>query len=415
MKKILWIDDGEILKHPIASQLYSSLKQNKFDITLATQDSVNNFKFFRTSKGDFFTTKYVARKTKRKRISSKLSTSRIAKFKYLTVSINKLISEINDLDKMITSLIGYKFERLVINLLASFKVSKIMNGYDYILLSRGYVFPFLVHSKIMNLGKFYPKIIYYPFELYGHQYGVRTLKIFRAIERYCIKNHVSVLVTQNELRANYYRDLGYRKKLLILRNYKIYYPHNNNFSQLNKHIPKLLFLGLVNGGRSIDEVLIWISQNKLSCELTIIGKIEKSWINKNRELIESLRNSKKLYMYDSMDMADLKEILFRFDAGLIIYDDACKNHLYCSPSKLTDYLHGGLPVISSNLPSMRYYADKFPFVQLYSLSNCDSFKVALQNLEKWKSNLARKSIIESSRNLSWQNEFTKLLQVLDNH
>lgn len=412
MKKILWIDDGEIKNHPIANQLLNSLISDNYEIILATADKQSGKESFRPHRGDEFTRRYVERKRLRKKIFEKIvSNSLIAETKLEKV-IHILESRANHLDKSITRIAGYKIEKGRIRIRALPIILKLFKKSDYILISRGYLFTYVLIAQCLHIFRHKPKIIYYPFELYGEQYAVKVIPLFRLIETLYTRCCIHLLITQNELRANYYRSKGYKGNLLILRNYKVYEGNVEKY-YVNKIVErektlKLIFLGLVNKGRHVDEILRWMLQEEIDCTLTIIGKIEKAWRIEQKLLVEKLIKEDKLTILESKSMHELKTQFVKFDAGLIIYDDSCKNHLYCAPSKLTDYLHGGLPIISSSLPAMKLYSEMFSFVQLYESKDAKSFRMALENIQKWRSKDLRLSISYVSKEMNWKNEYEKL-------
>jgi glycosyltransferase involved in cell wall biosynthesis len=41
------------------------------------------------------------------------------------------------------------------------------------------------------------------------------------------------------------------------------------------------------------------------------------------------------------------------DVGVIIYDDTVRNHVYCEPGKLSDYISANVPVVAPDFPTIR--------------------------------------------------------------
>ncbi|PLX09619.1 MAG: glycosyltransferase, partial [Marinilabiliales bacterium] len=94
------------------------------------------------------------------------------------------------------------------------------------------------------------------------------------------------------------------------------------------------------------------------------------------------------------------------DIGLTLDKDTNLNYRFSLPNKLFDYIHSGIPVLSSDLPEIRKIIDEFEIGDFIPDHNPETIakkvKEVLANedlLDKWK-----KNIIFAARNLSWQNE-----------
>jgi hypothetical protein len=98
----------------------------------------------------------------------------------------------------------------------------------------------------------------------------------------------------------------------------------------------------------------------------------------------------------------------RYDIGLITFESNCKNHLYCAPAKLTDYLHVGLPILASRLPSLEIYSSQFDFIKLFDSNNKNEFFNQVASLQKFKDEESRLRVRKESSILSWGNEFGKI-------
>lgn len=172
---------------------------------------------------------------------------------------------------------------------------------------------------------------------------------------------------------------------------------------------RIVLVGLVDYGRGIEFLLEWTIKEKRNLHFTVIGKAHKRWLNEHRKIIDDALKAEVLTFYDPVPDHQLKSKIGDFDAGLIIYDETCKNHLFCAPSKLTDYLHAGLPVLASDLPAMRYYRDRFTFVKVFQNTADNSFEEAVRLLKAYRSRSQHQEIARVTNVLCWENESEKIL------
>jgi hypothetical protein len=152
----------------------------------------------------------------------------------------------------------------------------------------------------------------------------------------------------------------------------------------------------------------WILEESSEITLTLVGEVVSDWKNNNAELIEECIGKGLLKFEEKIPSNQFSVILPRYDIGLVSYESTCLNHLYCAPAKLTDYLHVGLPILASKLPSLEKYASKFDFIKLFDLDNKQSFIDQISSLKKFKGEEARTRIRRESLSLDWNNEFKKI-------
>jgi len=63
--------------------------------------------------------------------------------------------------------------------------------------------------------------------------------------------------------------------------------------------------------------------------------------------------AKRIHLHPAVPLADLLDITATADIGVHPLQGGCLNHAYASPNKIFEYLHAGLPVVTSDLPEMR--------------------------------------------------------------
>ena len=400
-----WIDDGELLLHPIAKMLCQDIENAGHSLVLVSKDKVSGSAIFGDDTNTKIMENYVIRRKKRLNVRFQKEKK---KNNLLARIDRRVIESINSIDKKITRFRAHKFVKIKSFLKGNIYVITKLNLGEVIIVSRAYLIPALLIRLAKDLIQRRKRfIIYYPFELYGHQ-KAKYSKTILFLEKIFLKKVPSLLITQNELREEYYRRKGYKGKSLVVRNYKRKMtPVEVDYAPCKKF--RIVLVGLVDYGRGIEFLLEWTIKEKRNLHFTIIGKAHKRWLNEHRKIIDDALKAEVLTFYDPVPDHQLKSKIGDFDAGLIIYDETCKNHLFCAPSKLTDYLHAGLPVLASDLPAMRYYRDRFAFVKVFQNTADNSFEEAVRLLKAYRSRSQHQEIARVTNVLCWENESEKIL------
>ena len=394
----------------MACLLLENLKVLKCELKLLTSDESNDITAFQSSNSESFIQNYLNRRKSRKEWLKNKSSNRNKKNALIYKFGFHLIRFLNDSDKKCTKI------RIKLSKQCSFLRSHVIslrnfNSWDILIFSRAYLIPLVLIKSFIN-QKRNSKIVYYPYELYGNQFGHNYSHVIKLLELLFLKYSKTLLITQNAYRSSYYRELGYKKHIFEVRNYKNANVQWSNQSRIREiDSIRLIWLGSVGNGRNIEEILKLITRKEMDISLTVFGYIPKNWRLINREIIELATRMNRLSLNEEVELVSLKDSLYNFDAGLILYDKSCLNHLYCAPAKLTDYLHAGLPIIANSLPAMEYYSSKFPFVQLFDEKSEISFIYALEKLRRFWTREGKATIVQNSRELTWDNEFRKIKSI----
>ena len=402
--KVLWIDDREIASHPIANQLLGDLIENQIDVKLISADEINGERCFRNP-GKKWVANYIRRRMKRNKKLTKFL-ERTKPKKRIRRKMQDLLSKFNDLDKRVTSYRHHKVGRFYAWMDGVRKVLSDSNEYQIIIFMRPYLIPFVLLKKLSGRNN-KALILYYSFELYGEQFQKKSSKTVKLMERILLRSSKLVLITQNEERQKFYLTKRFKGESYIVRNYKR--PHLKVAEyQRNYAETRLLCVSSIRNGQKIEQIMKWILEESSGIILTLVGEVVSDWKNDNAELIEECIGKGLLKFEEKIPSNQFSVILPRYDIGLVSYESTCLNHLYCAPAKLTDYLHVGLPILASKLPSLERYASKFDFIKLFDLDIKQSFIDQISSLQKFKDEEARTRIRRESLSLDWKNEFKKM-------
>lgn len=132
-----------------------------------------------------------------------------------------------------------------------------------------------------------------------------------------------------------------------------------------------------------------------------------------REAI-TLHLEDKVKFLPKMPMDRLAQFTRLADAGLTLDKDTNINYRYSLPNKLFDYIHAGIPVLSSDLPEISRIVKTYELGLL--LDSHDPKRIAEKmkelfsdssRLKQWRDNAAR-----AARELNWEVEKKKLIELI---
>jgi glycosyltransferase involved in cell wall biosynthesis len=84
--------------------------------------------------------------------------------------------------------------------------------------------------------------------------------------------------------------------------------------------------------------------------VVLMGREKMGWRASVEAAIAPALATGRLVIAPPVSHDDLPDFVADADLGVVIYDDAVRNNLYCEPGKLTDYLSVGVPVIAPTFP-----------------------------------------------------------------
>ena len=405
--KIGILSDRSTLHHPFARLLVESLSNDGHEVVLASTDPVNGKAFY-----DF---------SKSVNILDGYSLIRVPKYKSLVTLLNRrlkimsplfrfVILGVREIDRRLTRFRARQIVSLRGYLLAATKAFRLK--VDIVIVSRPQTVLAQMVLIILSKVKFRRMLfVYYPYELYGQQYN-KYKKIVLLLERIFIRNIYDVIVAPSEGRLTYYKSINPNIQGCVIRNFKRFKPNKRVDSKQTKRI-NLVYLGLVDYGRKLEEIVAHLEQLPSTYRLTFIGKVRKQWLRENQENLIYWISLGKLELIEAIPESTITERLSLYDIGLISYDDNCLNNRLCAPAKVTDYLHSDLPIIAPNLPGMKEIAELNSNIHLYSSTDVHSFFASLTEILPQLRIQAPGAISHSSSMLNWDNEYRSFQGLLD--
>ncbi len=252
----------------------------------------------------------------------------------------------------------------------------------------------------------------------------RVQGVWKSIERKIFPTLRNVMTVNTSL-ADIYSD-EYNVSVQVIRNVPVSSKHDDNDNDndddndnsdklLKTHQGKnkIIYQGVLNKDRGIEESIsaMRFVQNAV---LLIAGEGDLS--KELRELVKKEELKDKVEFLGRIKLEELRKITRSCALGLSLEKDTCLSYRYSLPNKIFDYMHAGIPVLSSDLIEKRNLIEKCDIGLV--IDNCEPEHIGskinemLSNTEKrfwWKQNA-----LNSAKQFNWELEEQKLLRFYEN-
>ncbi|HHZ65042.1 MAG TPA: glycosyltransferase [Flavobacteriales bacterium] len=245
-------------------------------------------------------------------------------------------------------------------------------------------------------------------------------KIWKFIEKKIFPKLKNVMTVNSSL-ADIFSD-EYKVNIEIIRNVPVSEKHsdddgdqNNEAVFLKEHQDKskIIYQGVLNKDRGIEESILAMRYVENAVFL-IAGEGDLS--KELRKLAKKEGLSDKVEFLGRINLTELGKITRLCTLGLSLEKDTCLSYRYSLPNKIFNYMHAGIPVLSSDLIEKRGLIEKCEmglFIESYDPEHIGSMiNEMLSNSEKifwWKQNS-----LKGAKQFNWEIEEQKLLRFYEN-
>jgi len=245
-------------------------------------------------------------------------------------------------------------------------------------------------------------------------------RIWKFIEKKIFPKLKNVMTVNSSL-ADIFSD-EYKVNIEIIRNVPVSEKHsdddgdqNNEAVFLKEHQDKskIIYQGVLNKDRGIEESILAMRYVE-NAVLLIAGEGDLS--KELRKLAKKEGLSDKVEFLGRLNLTELGKITRLCTLGLSLEKDTCLSYRYSLPNKIFNYMHAGIPVLSSDLIEKRGLIEKCEmglFIESYDPEHIGSMiNEMLSNSEKifwWKQNS-----LKGAKQFNWEIEEQKLLRFYEN-
>jgi glycosyltransferase involved in cell wall biosynthesis len=224
------------------------------------------------------------------------------------------------------------------------------------------------------------------------------------------------VITVNGSIADLYAK-QYGKKVGVVRNIPASYRVNESLTRTDLDLPEEKRILILQGsGINVDrgaEEAVQAMQHLDRAVLLIIGGGDV--YEDLQEQVRSLKIAEKVIFLERMPYERMMEYTALTDVGLSLDKDTNINYRFSLPNKLFDYLHAGIPVLSSSVVEVARIVSEYDVgVVAESHDPAHLAKCAEKILERRVSdeNLGR-NIARAANELCWENEKRSLIEILE--
>lgn len=184
---------------------------------------------------------------------------------------------------------------------------------------------------------------------------------------------------------------------------------------MNHQVPIILYQGVLNKGRGLEEAILAISQSTEKVEFRIAGEGDLS--KDLRNLVSELDCGSKVKFLGWLTPQELKQETSKAYIGLNLLSSDSLNYKYSLANKFFDYMFAGVPSINMDFPVYHRICEKYPVGLCISDLTVDSIQDAIQQLLSNKDLYQRtqEACTEAKKIYNWEKESQSLLKLVNQH
>ena len=242
-----------------------------------------------------------------------------------------------------------------------------------------------------------------------------TQTIWKKIEDHFFPKLTDILTVNSSI-AKLYGD-KYNKTLAVSRNIPLTYTPERLKTRVELGLPEdkriLILQGTgINVQRGAEEAVMAMRFIEHAV-LLIVGSGDV--FHDLHKIIKEYNLENKVIFKPKMSFQDLRQYTMNSDLGLAIDKDTNLNYHFSLPNKLFDYIHSGIPTLSSGLIELKQIIDKYDigyYIQDHDPKHIASVITTIFNDEA-RYRAVKQNTIKAKEELCWEKEEKVLIGVIN--
>lgn len=184
-------------------------------------------------------------------------------------------------------------------------------------------------------------------------------KIWKTIEKLIFPKLATIITVNDSIAELYHKE--YNKLPLVVRNIPLSYTPDQIKNRLELGLPEdkkiILIQGTgINKDRGAEEACLMMEYLE-DVVLLIIGSGDV--IPDLKKIIREKKLEDKIILKKKMSFNELRQYTLNADLGLAVDKNTNSNYFLALPNKLFDFIHAGIPVLSSRLKEISLVIDQY--------------------------------------------------------
>lgn len=258
------------------------------------------------------------------------------------------------------------------------------------------------------------KLVYDSHEYFTESvYKKRSRNVWKRLEQYLFPRLKNIITVNDSLRDIY--QAAYKLPVTVIRNApQSVLPDNQVTNPPSKKILIIQGVG-INENRGAEEAVMMMQYLPEDFRLYFVGG-GTIW-NKLKQMVNNLHLSDKVLFIESIPYPEMMAYTRISFMGLILERiDVTDHHLYALPNKFFDYVHAGIPVLSTKVVEVERLIKKYDIGT--TIEKAEPKKIAdiileiyfdTETYNRWKRNTSF-----AATELNWENEEKTLIHFMQN-
>jgi glycosyltransferase involved in cell wall biosynthesis len=177
----------------------------------------------------------------------------------------------------------------------------------------------------------------------------------------------------------------------------------------------VLYQGIFDPSRRLDRLVEAMRFLPETVALVIMGRGSEMQEKSIKEKIRSCMLDSRVIFHPFVAYSQLAEVTASADIGVLLYTNDCRNNFYCAPNKLYEYLHAGLPVVTSNFPGLSEIVEPLNLGACVDPEDPEKIAIGIRTLldNDRRKEISKHAIRVSQEKFHWDLEFEKILTLYE--
>jgi glycosyltransferase involved in cell wall biosynthesis len=204
------------------------------------------------------------------------------------------------------------------------------------------------------------KLLLNAHELWTERPGVPARSLWRWLERKLIPRADAVICPEENRAQILHQEYGARTLPAVVANCGVFRPVDRT-TRLSNFLATqgvtgariVLYQGGLRSGHCCEELIEAFATVSTDAALVLMGTGAESYLEQLHRTIARHQLEKKVLVHPPVPQEEVLEYTASADIGVALYRNHGRNNYYCAPTKLSEYMMAGLPVIVSDFPGLR--------------------------------------------------------------